>query len=387
MQGGVILLACALPLAAPLRAQPAAPSTVATPVDHTTQDFVEKAINLFAGPVRLETTAVVPSSGVSLGAAAESDQSHVRMIASGKASVRQFWSADVMMVSHPTPNSFASLYGSARHMPELPFYGTGPNTHSNNKTVFDATDQTLGGWGWRRFKALAFSGRLETTWLTSGKSAANLETMRARFSPPELIGLGSSLRYLHAAGTMDVNYSTPLESPTEGGWYRLAAHRFSGLSGSAMAFTRVDIDLRQYLSLPGGIVLAAQGRALLSPAGDRNRTPFVLLPYLGGDSSLEGYADYRFRDSNSVLIRVQGRRSIFNAVPIWKHTSAGPVYLIAFADAGTVGPGPSALRLTDLKTDAGVGVSVWLGSHALLRVDFAVSRREGLQFNPFASTF
>jgi hypothetical protein len=386
----VSLLPCVvtlLVLPGPAFGQSAAP-VAATPADHVSQSLVEKAIGLFSGPVKILTTSVVPSSGVSGGVELERYQAHAQLMLGGKVSWRGYWRMDAQFSGHPTPNSYVAVYGTWRHMPNLPFYGLGPNSVVPPKTPqFDLEDQTGGGWGWVRFGVLAFAARGEATRATSGRDATEAAAMRASFAPEDLTGFGERLAYWHTAVTADLNYTTPLDLPARGGWYRATLHTYRGIHRAAVSLSLIDVDLRQYYQVPGGIVLGLQADARISPRADIRTAPFFLLPYLGGDTTLEGFADYRFRDSSTALLRIQARRSILTSVPIWKNTSAGPLYVVGFGDAGAVGNGRGALRARAFKGDGGFGVSLWLGAHALLRMDFAFQRREGFQFKPFASNF
>jgi hypothetical protein len=308
--------------------------TESPPPDRSTQQvevnktLVEHVIDIFSSPVRVLTTAVVPTSGLAVGGGLDLTAEHEEFKAGGKISSRGYWRADVQLSTHPTPSSQLMTFGGMRHLPSLPNYGIGPDSSKETMATFDLDDSTAGGGGWIRHGRIGLAATGDVTLATSGKDSARAAEMRATFAPGELAGFGDRLTYWHSSVALDFNNSTPVDQPTRGIWYRLTIHKYGGLAGSPVSFTLADVDLRHYYPLPGRVVLGTQVDVKMSPRGDARTAPFFLLPYLGGDSTLEGFADYRFRDSNAALIRLQGRRALFSSIPIWKRTNAGPLYVI-----------------------------------------------------------
>ena len=362
------------------------PSDPAAPFK-LSKSLVEKVIDIFSSPIRVLTTAVVPGSGISGGGGIDLTAQHEQFKAGGKVSSRGYRRADAQISTHPTPWSYLMAYGTMRHLPSLSNYGLGPDAFEVAKTEFDLDDRTAGGAGWIRRGRFALATMGDVTRATSGQDSKRVQRMRERFDQGDLAGFGDQLTYWHSSVALDFNNSTPIDQPARGAWYRVTGHKYLGLAGSKVSLTVVDVDLRHYYPLPGRVVIGTQVDVKLSPRRDKSTAPFFLLPYLGGDSTLEGFADYRFRDSNTALIRVQGRRALFSAIPIWKRTSAGPFYVVGFVDAGTVAGTPRALNFSRFKHDAGFGFSLWMGAHTLLRMDFAFSNGEGFRAKPFASGF
>ena len=382
--GAILLVFAGLEAQAQTGSTPSGPS--APPVE-VSKSLVEQVINVFSSPIRVLTTAVVPASGFSAGGGIDLTGEHEQFTAGGKVSSRGYWRADAQLATHPTPWSHLAVYGRMRHLPSLPNYGLGPDTLDATMATFDLDDRTAGGAGWIRRGRFALATTGDVTRATSGQDSERANEMRAMFDPADLAGFGDRLTYWHSAVALDFNNSTPIDQPARGVWYRITGHKYIGLAGSHVSLTVVDVDLRHYYPLPGRVVLGTQVEVKLSPLGDKSKAPFFLLPYLGGDSTLEGFADYRFRDSNAALIRFQARRALFSAVPIWKRTQAGPLYVVGFVDAGTVAHTPRTLNFSRLQHDTGFGFSLWMGAHTLLRMDFAFSSDEGFRTKPFASGF
>src|SRR6266545_1653179 len=366
------------------QAAPPAPGP-APPQVEVNKSLVEHAIDVFSSPVRMLTTAVVPASGLSVGGGIDLTAEHEEFRAGGKISSRGYWRADAQLSTHPTPASYLMIFSRMRHLPSLPNYGLGPDTLKETRATFDLDDRTAGGGGWIRLGRIALAATSDVTLATSGKDAVRAADMRATFASGALAGFGDRLTYWHSSLAVDFNNSTPIDQPARGAWYRVTGHKYGGLAGSRVSLSIVDVDLRHYYPLPGRVVLGTQLDVKMSPRRDASTAPFFLLPYLGGDSTLEGFADYRFRDSNAALVRLQGRRALFSSIPIWKRTNAGPFYVIGFVNAGTVADRLSAINLRRLKHDAGFGFSLWLGVHTMLRMDFAFSAGEGFRSKPFAA--
>jgi outer membrane protein assembly factor BamA len=96
--------------------------------------------------------------------------------------------------------------------------------------------------------------------------------------------------------------------------------------------------------------------------------PFYLLPTLGSGQSLRGYADYRFRDRDLLLLSAEYR------LPLARALDAAVFY-----DAGTVAPtAAGVLSLRAMHTDYGIGVRAHSSKHVLVRLDVARSP-EGMQ--------
>lgn len=107
-----------------------------------------------------------------------------------------------------------------------------------------------------------------------------------------------------------------------------------------------------------------------------SQVPFYFDETLGGadfegNDTLRGYADYRFRGPDRLLLQAEYRH------PIW-----GPVGLLSFYDAGKVGFEPSDLSFVGLRHDFGVGLYVRAGGRELARLYLAFGTGEGTRFRP-----
>ena len=128
----------------------------------------------------------------------------------------------------------------------------------------------------------------------------------------------------HACGDTEVNWSEPKN-------YVVKVRQLCRLG---------NVDLRAHL--------------VASRTGTPSQVPFYLEPTVGGSDidsrpSLRGYPDYRFRDRDAHFVQAEYK------VPV-----CDPAGLIVFYDAGTVGPTVSGLSWSQLRQDAGLGITFYV---------------------------
>lgn len=119
-----------------------------------------------------------------------------------------------------------------------------------------------------------------------------------------------------------------------------------------------------------------------SYTGPGSTVPFYLQPTVGGSDidsrvSLRGFPNYRFRAPDALLVQADYTH------PVW-----GPLGLLVFYDAGTVGPTWSSLSFARLRQDAGLGVTLSLQGNIVAQGYLAWGAGHGpaLGFN-FAKLF
>ena len=167
--------------------------------------------------------------------------------------------------------------------------------------------------------------------------------------------------YLHADIALNADSRDVPGYPTRGGRYRMSVAAFHDQNFTSYSFRRIEAEAAQYVPIRRSVV-ALRARLDLSQTGDGQAVPFYLLPSLGGPNSLRGYADYRFRDRDALMLNAEYRWPLFRAVD-------GAV----FYDTGGVAPSASGLT-RHLRSDYGFGVRVHSASHMVARLDLARSR-------------
>jgi len=140
-----------------------------------------------------------------------------------------------------------------------------------------------------------------------------------------------------------------------------AARGFGSTLGSDAGYRELELDARGWRRLPW-LRAVVSGQARLHATD--GLVPFYLLPTFGGDRSLRGVVEGRFRDQTSFL--VQGEL----AVPLgWR------LGLELFAGAGEAAPRPGALSLRALVPAGGAGLRFTVDpvERVFVRIDHGVS--------------
>lgn len=109
--------------------------------------------------------------------------------------------------------------------------------------------------------------------------------------------------------------------PNSGGFYELTLMRFSSWLGSDYDYSQMVVNLRRYLALPHGHVLATQ----LYFEGSQGNTPFYRLALVGGQHILRGYFEGRFRDHYLAAAQVEYRLPLFWRLGATAFTAVGDV--------------------------------------------------------------
>jgi outer membrane protein assembly factor BamA len=130
-------------------------------------------------------------------------------------------------------------------------------------------------------------------------------------------------------------------NPRSGGYRQLRASINDSAVGSDYDFSSYSLDVRQYVSLAPGHVLALRGLGQASVGTQ----PFDVLPQLGGEELLRGYYGGRYRDRNLVALQGEYRAHV------WKRFG-----IIGFVSAGRVSHRLSEMDLTGIKPAAGFGL-------------------------------
>jgi len=130
---------------------------------------------------------------------------------------------------------------------------------------------------------------------------------------------------------------------------------------------RADVDLRQFFSfLAERRIIAVRALASTTETADGARVPFYLLPTLGGNDTLRGFREYRFRGPHAILGQAEYRWEIWSGLD-------GAL----FYDAGKVADQRSDLNFKDLESDYGVGFRFNTNSGVMFRVDAAFGSKDG----------
>lgn len=263
-----------------------------------------------------------------------------------------------------------SVLGGWREATQVGFYGLGNETSKDDRTNYAFREPhvsaSLEFLPTRKLWVLGASVEMSRWSLGSGSGA--FPPIDSAFTPDTLSGLGTSTTYIHSQATAGFDWRTSPGYSRRGGFYGVTAHDYTDRD-KAFGFQQVDYEAVQHIPiLREAWVLSFHGLARTAFSKSGQQVPFFMLPALGGGSSLRGFASWRFRDENSLLMQAEWRISVNRFLDT-----------AVFYDAGKVTAHASDLDLNDLNTDYGFGLRFHGPLATPLRVELARSR-EGLSF-------
>ena len=113
-------------------------------------------------------------------------------------------------------------------------------------------------------------------------------------------------------------------------------------------------------------MIALRAFASTSDVSDGNEVPFYLQPYLGGNDTMRGFREYRFRGPHSILFQGEYRFEIWSGLD-----------MAFFYDTGKVAFRREDLGINDLEKDYGFGFRFNTREGVVVRVDAGFGSRDG----------
>ncbi|MCL4848653.1 MAG: BamA/TamA family outer membrane protein [Acidobacteria bacterium] len=263
-----------------------------------------------------------------------------------------------------------SVVGGWREATGVGFYGLGTGTTSSEARTNYGFQQpyasaNLEVWPTRRLFVLGAGVEL-TRW-KQREGSGRAPSVEEIYSRDTLPGLGASPTYVHARGSVALDWRDASGYSKRGGYYGVTLHSYADRD-DLHSFRQVDYDVIQHLPLLRDTwVVSLRGRVQTTHTNDADVVPFFMMPSLGGSSSLRGFPSWRFRDLNSLLLSAD-----------WRVLANRFLDVALFCDAGKVTARRADLNFDGLKSDCGVGFRFHGPATTPLRVEFARSN-EGLQ--------
>jgi hypothetical protein len=264
---------------------------------------------------------------------------------------------------------FAQGYADHRDYPQEDYFGLGPESLRGDQVSFALRGQTYGGrLAYQPVRRHVFVGggveyRHQRVGHGRDKAVPSIEDV---FDDSTAPGLTVQPDYLRPSVFLEVDYREPRYA-RRGGWYRVELSRFDDRDYDAYTFNRLDVDLRQAVSFLGERrVLWGRAAMSTSDTEDGQVMPFYAMPTLGGNDTLRGFRNYRFRGPHALLLQAEYRVEIWSALD-----------LAFFYDAGKVAMRRSDLDFSDLERDYGVGFRFNSDNGIILRVDAAFGSKDG----------
>ena len=267
------------------------------------------------------------------------------------------------------------LYADLRYrdFPEEDFFGLGPHSKLADRTDFSLTSSSYGAVGGYQFTSwLNLAGRAAYLTMSNGPGEdRKFPDIRERFDDLTAPGLNRQPDFLNLSSAALVDFRDRPGNPHSGGMFGISLSRFDDRGSEEFDFSRLAIDGRYYATLGSDQrVMAFRFFTLFDDEDPGTRTPFYVQETLGGDGSLRGFRDFRFRDNNLLFLSAEYR---------WE---ASPAFELAFFyDRGKVFSKRSDFDFSGLEKGFGFGIRLKTPDSVLLRLDFARSREHSLRMH------
>jgi hypothetical protein len=259
-------------------------------------------------------------------------------------------------------------WASRRDYPQENFFGLGPDSRRADRSDYAIRTTHVGGRaGVRPVEPLLVGGGLEYLQPRLGRgNGSRLPDLPDIFQPSQVPGFQARSDFLRSDAFIEVDYREP-RNARQGGWYRFDYSHYDDRTAGTYTFNRLDADVRQFIGfLAGRRVIAARIFVATSDATGDDAVPFYYMPTLGGNDTLRGFREYRFRGPHAMLFQGEYRWEIWSGLD-------GAI----FYDTGKVANRRSDLDLSDLEHDYGFGFRFNTDNGVVFRVDAAFGSRDG----------
>jgi hypothetical protein len=268
-----------------------------------------------------------------------------------------------------------------RNFPREYFFGIGPDSLEENRTDYglkESAFELIGGYQFTRWMAAEIRGGYLST--TVGRANnKNVRDAQEVFNESSAPGLGGEqANYWRVDWALYLAWLGDPNLPAAQLGLRFA--HFDEVDEGRFDFSRFSLDAR------GNVPLGSRQRTLalrFYTSGDvvnvntPNATvPFYLMKTLGGNETLRGYQNFRFRDKNLMYLSAEYR---------WEATAA--VELALFYDAGRVYEDANDFGFRDLKSTWGFGIRAKSFRRVTFRIDVGNSPEGTLVFFAFGPSF
>ena len=279
-------------------------------------------------------------------------------------SLKKYWATQARIAFPDLAAGRVMLEATAnlREYPREAFFGIGPTSRRADFGEFSLRTTEFGGRGGVRVAPALLIG-----------AGASLYTPRTGLRNPQSGAFSQielpafEVEYVKSTAFVEIDYREPLNA-RRGGWYRLDFSQFDDRGNDRWSFHRADLDVRQFIGFfADRRVIALRGWVSTTKGEEGSQgVPFYLMPHLGGNDSLRGFRNYRFRGPHAMLLQAEYRWEI------WSGLDAALFY-----DAGKVALRRSDLDFTNLEKDYGFGFRFNTAEGVILRVDAAFGSRDG----------
>jgi hypothetical protein len=249
------------------------------------------------------------------------------------------------------------------------FFGVGPSSLSSDRVSFGlrGVDTSVGAEG-RPLGWLVLGGNVGLqTFDTRRGTDSRFPSIEERFDDTTAPGLDRPPDLRYVQGVAGVDTRDQRGNPRGGGLYRFAMGMYRGSQSGAYDFNRIDVTAMQVFPIfDKKRTIAVNVLASKVDPVSGARVPFFLMPTVGGQRSIRGLQDFRYRDAAVLSANAEYRWEAFSGLD-----------LALFADAGQAGPSWTALSIPDYSTAWGLGFRFNTNRRVFLRIDAALGGNSG----------
>jgi hypothetical protein len=286
------------------------------------------------------------------------------------ASIKGYWATEARLrfPSLADGRLLAEGYARRHEYPQEDYFGLGPDSPREAQSDYAVRMNTFGGRvAVRPAPIVAIGGGLEYLHPRVGNGSDKaLPSIGDSFDEASAPGISAQPNFVRSIAFVDIDYRRPLNA-RKGGWYRAEFSHYDDRDLGAFSFNRFDLDLRQFVSvLSERRIFVARAFISTSDTANGQEMPFYLMPTLGGNDSLRGFRDYRFRAPHALLLQGEYR------FEIWSGLDGALFY-----DTGKAAMRRADLKLENLERDYGAGFRFNTDNGIVVRVDAAFGSRDG----------
>ena len=285
-------------------------------------------------------------------------------------SMQSYWATEARLAFPKLANKrlMVETWAGHRDYPQEDFFGVGPDSARDQQTSYAIRSDFVGAKaGVRPHQILTAGAGVEylNPRLGQGKDP-RVPSIEQLFTSSTAPGLAESVDYVRSIAFLEVDYRQP-KNARKGGWYRIDLSRYDDRGTGRYSFRRLDADLRQFVGfLAGRRVVAARLFVSTSDTEPGAVMPFYMMPTLGGNDTLRGFRQYRFRGPHAILAQGEYRWEIWSGLE-------GAL----FYDTGKVANQRADLNFRNLEHDYGFGFRFNTDEAIVFRVDAGFGSRDG----------
>jgi hypothetical protein len=316
---------------------------------------------------------VTRGGGFAMGAGYRRSVAHERLLFNVNAagSLRSYRTARVELRAPRFFNDRLEIGGRFRHryFPQEDYYGLGPESSLDDRVNYLLEENEFAGFATvRPVSWFAVSGQVAylTPDIRPGTDT-RYASIEERFTEATAPGIAQQPGFVESGVLLDADYRDQPGNPRSGGRYALLFVRYDDRGNGHYDFTRLTTLIEHNVPIfDKKRVFAVRLTTNHADAQDGAVIPFYYLPSLGGRDSVRAYNDFRFRDTNSLVVNAEYRWEAFAGMD-----------MALFYDVGNAKPSWRAMSIRDMRSSYGVAFRFNTYQAVFLRAEVAFGGDEG----------